>query len=803
MSRPRVALRHGLVFALVTGMTAWFTLFSWRGFSDSYWDYLLPLLALALLLPPAGAALRWLRMPTLLVPLVQLLLAGLVLVALFGNDTGAGHLPTPDAIGATVQAVRDAVETARGYASPVPVQAPSLAPLLVGCGVLAIVAVDLIAGGFGRVPASGLVLLVVYTLPVTIWGRSIAWSLFVVVAIGFLTMLFLREDERFSQWGRQITGDPDPNSPSGFGVRTGSARSNAMSMGAVATAAALVLPALVPTLDLSVFGFGQGSGSGSNVTIVNPMTDLRRDLKQGDDTLLLTVTTDQPNPTYLRYSVLTNFNGNEWTTGNRAIPGDQVADGHDLPEPQGLDADVQRTPYTAEYSTTDAFRSLWLPVPVPATNVEADGLWKYDVATMDFLSGDDEFASDLDYTAKGLDLDLTQEQLQQAGTPPGPLLEKFTALPDKLPTIVTRLAEQVTAGRSSDFERAVQLQDWFRTEGGFRYSLLTASGNGSNDLEAFLSTGPQGRVGYCEQFASAMAVMARTLDIPARVAVGFLRPDRVGADSYAYSSLDLHAWPELYFEGSGWVRFEPTPGGAAGRTGAAPAYTQVDLPAPVETAEPSASASGTSSQSTAPSNVKPTIEQDLTPGGAGAEPGFPWVRVLLVLLAVILLALLVMVPRTVRRLRREQRWRLGTAEAAWAELRDAAVDLGVPYPAGRSPRVTGDLLATQFAAPGTAVRPVHGRTLEPEASDALDRVVLALEIERYSPRPLETSPEALREDVTRCVVALRNGVSDRRRRQSEWYPRSLFRSSRAWAWARTDEVESVNNPDQVIEHVGS
>ncbi len=803
MSRPRVALGHGLIFALVTGLTTWFTLFAWRGFADSYWDYLIPLLFLGPALPLVGAGLRWLRVPTLLVPLVQLLLGAIVLIALFGNDTGAGHLPTPDAFAATVQAIRDSVETARGYASPVPAEAPSLAPLLVGCGVLAVIAVDLVAGGWGRVPASGLILLMVYTLPVTIWGRSIAWSLFVVVAVGFLTMLFLREDERFSQWGRQITGDPDPHSPSGFGVRTGSARSNAMSMGAIATAAALVLPALMPTLDLSVFDFGQGSGSGNNVTIVNPMTDLRRDLKQGDDVLLLTVRTDQSNPSYLRYSVLNNFNGNEWTTGNRAIPGDQVADGHDLPAPLGVASDVPRTAYTARYTTTDAFRSLWLPVPVPATSVTADGLWKYDVATMDFLSGDDDFASDLDYSASGLDLALTQEQLQAAGTAPAPLLEKFTALPDKLPPIVSRLAQEVTAGRSNDFERAVQLQNWFRTEGGFRYSLLTASGNGSNDLEAFLSTGPQGRVGYCEQFASAMAVMARTLGIPARVAVGFLRPDRVGDNTYAYSSLDLHAWPELYFEGSGWVRFEPTPGGAGGRTGAPPAYTQVDLPDPVATSEPSASTSGSASQSAAPSNVKPSIDQDLTPGGPAVAPGFPWVRVLLVMLSVLLVGLLVMVPRTLRRLRRERRWRLGTAEAAWAELRDAAVDLGVPYQVGRSPRASGDLLGAHFAAPGTAVRPVLGRSTAPRASEALDRVVLALEIERYSAHRSDASPGALREDVTLCVTALRNGVSSRRRRQSEWYPRSLFKSARAWTWARTDEVESMNDSDKVVEHVGS
>ena len=65
-------------------------------------------------------------------------------------------------------------------------------------------------------------------------------------------------------------------------------------------------------------------------------------------------------------------------------------------------------------------------------------------------------------------------------------------------------------------------------DGGFVYDTSVSPGNGTDDLVAFLSQGPGGRRGYCEQFASAMAVMARMLGIPARVPVGFLQPERVG-----------------------------------------------------------------------------------------------------------------------------------------------------------------------------------------------------------------------------------------------------------------------------------
>ena len=57
--------------------------------------------------------------------------------------------------------------------------------------------------------------------------------------------------------------------------------------------------------------------------------------------------------------------------------------------------------------------------------------------------------------------------------------------------------------------------------------------------------------------------MARMVSIPARVAIGFLEPDDLGNGNFEYSSYDLHAWPELYFEDAGWVRFEPTPSARA------------------------------------------------------------------------------------------------------------------------------------------------------------------------------------------------------------------------------------------------
>src|SRR5690606_31916530 len=120
-------------------------------------------------------------------------------------------------------------------------------------------------------------------------------------------------------------------------------------------------------------------------------------------------------------------------------------------------------------------------------------------------------------------------------------------------------------GLDTNYEKAVALQDFF-TSGQFEYSEEAPvefgfDGSGARILGDFLEV----KAGYCVHFSSAMAAMARSLGIPARVVVGFTPGAEVldEADQlveYQVTTRDLHAWPELYFVGVGWVQFEPTPG---------------------------------------------------------------------------------------------------------------------------------------------------------------------------------------------------------------------------------------------------
>jgi hypothetical protein len=377
-----------------------------------------------------------------------------------------------------------------------------------------------------------------------------------------------------------------------------------------------------------------------------------------------------------------------------------------------------------------------------------------------------------------LDLDLTASDLEEAGTSSGKVSEVFTDVPADLPQLVRDLAVEVTRDQTTRFDKAVALQNWFREDGGFTYSLATAEGSGNDALVNFLSDDAGGRTGYCEQFAASMAVMARVLGIPARVAIGFLTPTSAGANTWIYSARDMHAWPELYFDGAGWVRFEPTP---AGRAQDVPAYTVADLPGTDEDPTESASTRPGDSESTATSRPTRELEPTTTGGnGGGGDSGVPWAPVGGALGGVVLVAVGLMLPRLVRRRRRERRL-AGGPEDIWVELRDTAVDLAVPWPPGRSPRETRDVLVDHLGAPldaWTPERPAHGEDVAPEGVAALDRLVLDLELLRYSRAGTVAERATLRSDGEACLSALRGGATQSARRRAEWWPRSVLTITR-------------------------
>ncbi|GAW51395.1 MULTISPECIES: transglutaminaseTgpA domain-containing protein [unclassified Nocardioides] len=774
MSRSRGSLAANTLLTATAAGTAWIAMSSWRGFSAVPGGYLNPLMLLAVVVGSTGLVTRWWRFPAPLVVLVQVVVSGIVASLLI---TGS-PIPVGGAWTELHTALSEAVHTANGFAAPVPASAPPLDSVLILSGLGCLLLVDLFACTLHRVPLAGLPLLTIYTIPVSMVGDGISWWIFVLTTAGFLTMLYLQESDQVTRWGRPLGEDRETGDPIAYGAGAHTVRATAGTVGGVATALAVFLPALIPSLGLHVFDFGPGNGNGSDIRVDNPTADLVRDLKQGDDTPLVQVTTTDPRPAYLRILTLTRYTDAEWTPGNRDVPVEQTADGQ-LPAPAGVGARVTRREIPYDVTVFPAFDSTWLPTQTPLGRIDAQGDWRYDDQTMDFLAGDEDLSTaGLHYTMGALDLDLTATQLEDAGTSSGKVSEIFTDVPSDLPQLVRDLAVEVTRDQATRFDKAVALQNWFREDGGFTYSLDTAEGSGNDALVSFLSDDAGGRTGYCEQFAASMAVMARVLGIPARVAIGFLTPTRAGPNTWIYSARDMHAWPELYFDGAGWVRFEPTP---AGRAQDVPAYTILD---PTGTdADPTESASTSPGASSSGPADRPTkqLEPASTGGQDGdAGSGFPWAPAGGALAGVVLVLAGLMLPRLVRRRRREHRL-AGGPEEIWAELRDTAVDLGVPWPADRSPRATRDVLVDHLGAPvdeWTTERPAHGADVAPEGVAALDRLVLDLELLRYSRAGATANRSTLRSDGEACVAALAGGAPRSARRRAEWWPRSVLTVTR-------------------------
>lgn len=142
------------------------------------------------------------------------------------------------------------------------------------------------------------------------------------------------------------------------------------------------------------------------------------------------------------------------------------------------------------------------------------------------------------------------------GPPPGFITERYVALP-RVPDRVRALAERLVAGAPTVYDRVMAVNRHLWTA--YRYDLTIPHQRRPGDaVDYFLF---DERRGYCEQFASAMVVMLRSVGIPARLVTGYL-PGTLNPITglLEVRNSDAHAWVEVFFAGIGWVEFEPTPG---------------------------------------------------------------------------------------------------------------------------------------------------------------------------------------------------------------------------------------------------
>ena len=307
-----------------------------------------------------------------------------------------------------------------------------------------------------------------------------------------------------------------------------------------------------------------------------------------------------------------------------------------------------------------------------------------------------------------------------------------TRLSDNVPATIVAEAESVTAGLTNDFDRALALQNYFLNSERFSYDIDIAGSHGYEDLESFLFE--VGR-GYCQQFAAAFAVMARSIGLPTRVAVGFTWGDwDESRGEYVVKGEHAHAWPEVYFQGTGWVILDPTPNRAppeaSNVTGHAPAQVGTAAPEPPPTSLPNQAgdpnAGGGPSR---PFEEFPTTTQaPVTGPSSGVD--VPWLTVSVMLLAAAFLVGFVPSLRMLQRKRRRARVAHdvhGRVEMAWDEALEALELIDIRHRPHESPME----FASRVNDPHLEIGPVdvlaEGTTHARYAAHASDELVADVE----------------------------------------------------------------------------
>jgi transglutaminase-like putative cysteine protease len=648
-----------------------------------------------------------------------------------------------------------------------------------GIGLMA-VAADLIAVRLRAPAIAGLPLLVLFSVPITTSakqgpvGATIAFCLAIT---GYLAVLAADGRERMRIWGRLVTlwqtgkdGEEQVRGPDTRALAASGRR-----IGLAAVCVAIFIPLLIPGIKIHKLFNGHGTATGGHgshaVTLPSPLVELRGQLLPGKHIPVLTYSTtnsSDPFDQYLQVYVL-NFDpkSGAWVLApsSRGVPVTRAS----LPPPPGLAGSGVRsftthiklasglTGYTAGVS--------YLPVPYAPAKVTVDGSWSADASTLMISSLDQQLAG-LSYSATIQEVLPTSQELDAAGPPPTDVRRQYGLFPVTSDSPLLKLAQRITKHASSLYGKAMAIQDWFTKPGRFIYTTSASQPNTLAGLLRFLTTARQG---YCQQFAFGMAALARLIGIPARVAVGYTAGTPKKDGLWLVTSADAHAWPELYFQGAGWLRFEPTPGGSAGQGTAVPPIYALSGSSTIPGSGPGQTSPGGSTGNIpgGPSGGLPGNGRLQAPGGGTgtAAPLAHHTPVPVLPIVAVVLVILALLPRTARSVSRWRRWRsahdpVAAAHVAWRELRDDLTDHGLSWHPSDSPRAVSRRVGRMLG-------------LSPAGQEALDRITAAEEHALYA--KTARTPSSLRSDVTTIRRAMASDAATMTRWQARLLPPSCVR----------------------------
>lgn len=703
-------------------------------------SWLVPIAEVVAVIWLVGVGARLVGAPAWAVSALQIVAFACSVTGLHLHTGIGGIVPGPAAFDEAADTIRAAWDQIMTSVPPMQVTAEMSFFVSLAIGALAVI-VDYLIGG-ARAPALvALPLLGLYSVPAAIASEILPWYAFVLPAACFAAALAAAEPHT----GRLP-------------------RRAALSL--VITGVVIAVSAIGAAVALSDAAAGIGtegrlphSGRSSGEVGLSPWARLRGDLT--DDTPVdMARVEGMTRPEYLRTFAL-----EKWEPGTGFVLGTVRADSRNI-DGSSLGAD----PATAETATDTVtitpahYRDKYLPIYLSTT--AAQGLaagWDYDSGLRTVFRSSATTPGPYTVTVAAA---VASEAQLRADTVSAH--QDLTVTGD-LPAEVGDLAKRLTAGATNAFDQVDALLTFFTDPAnGFTYSLQTPAGDSGDALVDFLSN----RTGYCEQYAAAMAIMIRSLGIPARVGIGFTQGAQQPDGSYLITSNNAHAWVEVPFENAGWIIFDPTPsvGGQGGLQGFAAGGATPD--AATDTAATPSSTSAAAAPATATAH-QPTATVTTTEAGpaSGDAASTNWGRALkwgaLVVAVVLALLLAGAAPSLLRSARRRQRLvRAATggpdaASAAWREILDTAVDHGIVIQTGDSARQIANSVAQRAG-------------LSAQARDRLRAVVTAVEEDWYS-----GTARGARADLAPGAVAVIRGLryASPMPWHSRWWPPSLRRNS--------------------------
>lgn len=359
-----------------------------------------------------------------------------------------------------------------------------------------------------------------------------------------LAVIFADALRRVQGWGPVWTG------PGSRARLSATASRGARRVAVAAVGTAMLVPFLIPGFGSKAI-FDISSTNASDRIQIDPLVSIKASLERTTPVEVLQVRSDEP--AYWRMLSL-QWDGEKW------LP-DPTDQGGVVTPDTLLAAGIPGTVPLEQTFTVEADLAYhYLPVAYPPQQIDVtDTTVRYNGSTGTATVDDVLDAGDL-YQATSVRVQPTPAQLAAVTFPPSTDVPatSLEGIPDDVAQGIRSIAERWTAGAANDYETILAIQDHLNDDSVFTYDTDVPARSDSFTILEFLTTTKRG---FCQQFASAMAIMLRTLGFPTRVAEGYTPGERdFNSHVWHVTTKDLHAWVEVQFPTYGWLAFEPTPG---------------------------------------------------------------------------------------------------------------------------------------------------------------------------------------------------------------------------------------------------